>query len=409
PSRSPSPEHEVEQQSQSSEEEVEEHEDGEEREDSEGDEEVGEDEEQEHGEDEEVQGQAQGPRRRGSSTLPKRPIPLDRRPIARPVPPRSWTPPVEGSHKRKVNGILGILCRQHYPGLVQLPEGLEVADTFDHYAAVNDVEDRDGRKFNNKMERVMNEMLDFYRIEEGYEDLAWQVARTACHKLVKDMMYEAHNQAIIDLKTAMDVQVNRKEAITIFPTKEEYLAATLWWMAVHSDCWEVLVDKWCAENWAATHEACRQRRLLMQGPSHHQGSLSLNEYAAKYSEAHGGQPINTFEAFALSHKGKASAAIHCNPEDPPEPYSNPTAYSRLSSYSEVAKEVYRQDYDSRSHDLDGEVVMRAGKGKKHGRYYLRDSVIDTASTPTLSQIRARTVSGGPSIRERPTATQALQA
>ncbi|TVU25444.1 hypothetical protein EJB05_27940, partial [Eragrostis curvula] len=180
-------------------------------------------------------------------------------------------------------------------------------------------------------------------------------------------------------------------------------------MAAHNDCWDVLVDKWCAEDWAARHEACRQRRLLMQGPSHHQGSLSLNEYAAKYSDAHGGQPINTFEAFALSHKGKASAPIHYNPEDPPEAYSNPTAYSRLSSYSEVAKEVYGQDYDPRSHDLDGEVVMRAGKGKKHGRYYLGDSVIDTASTPTLSQIRARSVSGGPSIRERPTATQALQA
>ncbi|TVU19354.1 hypothetical protein EJB05_35498 [Eragrostis curvula] len=53
--------------------------------------------------------------------------------------------------------------------------------------------------------------------------------------------------------------------------------------------------------------------------------------------------------------------------------------------------------------------MRTGKDKKHERYYLGDSVIDTASTPTLSQIRARTVSGGPSIRERPTATQSLQA
>ncbi|TVU14583.1 hypothetical protein EJB05_38058, partial [Eragrostis curvula] len=114
--------------------------------------------------------------------------------------------------------------RQHYPGLVQLPEGLEVADTFDHYAAVNDVEDREGRKFNNLMDRVINEMLDFYRIEEGYEALARQVARTACHKLVKDMMYEARNQAIIDLNTAMDVQVKRKEAVKIFPTKEQYLA-----------------------------------------------------------------------------------------------------------------------------------------------------------------------------------------
>ncbi|KAL6619908.1 hypothetical protein ACP70R_035047 [Stipagrostis hirtigluma subsp. patula] len=66
-----------------------------------------------------------------------------------------------------------------------------------------------------------------------------------------------------------------------------------------------------------------------------------------------------------------------------------------------------------AHDLDGEVVMRAGQGRKHGRYYLGDSVIDTAATPSLSQIRARTTSAGPSIRTRPTATQletqALQA
>lgn len=74
---------------------------------------------------------------------------------------RSWTTPVGGCHKRKVNGILGILCRQHYPGLVRLSETgeLVVADTFDHYAAVNDVADRDGRRYNNKMERVINDML----------------------------------------------------------------------------------------------------------------------------------------------------------------------------------------------------------------------------------------------------------
>ncbi|TVU49777.1 hypothetical protein EJB05_01113, partial [Eragrostis curvula] len=353
-------------------------------------------------------GQATAPRVRGSSTLPKRPIPLDRRPIVRPVPPRSWTSPAGGSHKRNVNCILGTLCKQHYPGLVQLPEGLEIADTFDHYAAVDDVVDRDGRKFNNKMERVINDLWDFYRIEEGYGDLARQVARTACQKLVKDMMYEARAQAIIDYHAVRDVRVDRKAAVKMTLMKEQYLEATPWWMAAHSECWNVLVGKWCAHDWAPRHEACRQCRLMMQGPSHHQSSLSLNEYAAKYSAAHGGEPINTFEAFALSHKGKATAEIHYNPEDPPEAYSNPTAYSRLSSYSEVAKEVYGQDYDPRSHDLDGEVVMRAGKGKKHGRYALSDSVIDTASTPTLSQIRARTVSGGPSIRERPIATQALQ-
>ncbi|CAN6357087.1 unnamed protein product, partial [Urochloa humidicola] len=44
----------------------------------------------------------------------------------------------------------------------------------------------------------------------------------------------------------------------------------------------------------------------------------------------------------------------------------------------------------------------------HGRYALGDSTLDTASTPTLSQIRAR--SANPDIRQRPTAAQsAMQA
>ncbi|TVU00386.1 hypothetical protein EJB05_54207 [Eragrostis curvula] len=70
--------------------------------------------------------------------------------------------------------------------MVLIDERIEMADTFDHYAAVTDAPDRDRRVFRNKMERVIMEMLDFYKIEEGFEDLARQVARTACHKLVKD-------------------------------------------------------------------------------------------------------------------------------------------------------------------------------------------------------------------------------
>lgn len=104
----------------------------------------------------------------------------------------------------------------------------------------------------------------------------------------------------------------------------------------------------------------------------------------------------------MSHKGKATSDVQYNPEDPVSAYSNPSAYSRLSSYSEVAKEVHGADYDPAAHDLDGEIVMRAGGGKKHGRYFLGDSTLDTASTPTLSQIRARSTSADPAIRQRPT-------
>ena len=41
------------------------------------------------------------------------------------------------------------------------------------------------------------------------------------------------------------------------------------------------------------------------------------------------------------------------------------------------------EYDLSAHDLDGEVVKRAGGGKEHGRFWIGDGIIDTASTPTL--------------------------
>ena len=86
----------------------------------------------------------------------------------------------------------------------------------------------------------------------------------------------------------------------------------------------------------------------------------------------------------MSHKGKATLDIRYNLEDGAVAYNNPSAYSRLSAYSEMAKEVHGPEYDPAAHDLEDEVVMRAGGGKKHGRYFLGDGVIDTASTSMLS-------------------------
>jgi hypothetical protein len=40
----------------------------------------------------------------------------------------------------------------------------------------------------------------------------------------------------------------------------------------------MMVDKWISEDWARQHALCRERRLMMPGPAHHQGSLSLGEY-----------------------------------------------------------------------------------------------------------------------------------
>jgi hypothetical protein len=112
-------------------------------------------------------------------------------------------------------------------------------------------------------------------------------------------------------------------------------------------------------------------------------------------------------AYAMAHKGKATSDVSYNSEDPPSAYTNPTVHSRLNQYTEMARAVHGQDFDPSTQDFDGEIVMRVGGGKKHGRYWMGDGVIDTSSTPSLSQIRARSTSASPAIRPRPTTASHL--
>jgi hypothetical protein len=72
---------------------------------------------------------------------------------------RSWTVVdyAEG-HCCLPNGILGLLCREHFSGLVEYARVTGPAYTFDHYTVAPDAVDRDGREFNNKAERVKQEL-----------------------------------------------------------------------------------------------------------------------------------------------------------------------------------------------------------------------------------------------------------
>ena len=107
----------------------------------------------------------------------------------------------------------------------------------------------------------------------------------------------------------------------------------------------------------------------------------------------------------MAHKGKAMSDVYFNLEDLPEAYMNPSVHSRISEYTEVARSLHGSDHYPSTKDFDGQVIMRAGQGKKHGRFWLGDGVINTASTPSLSQIRAWSMSESPSIRTWPTAAQ----
>jgi hypothetical protein len=63
-----------------------------------------------------------------------------------------------GGHDHNPNGILSLLCREHFPGLVEYAGVTGPAYTFDHYAVAPDVVDRDDREFNNKVKRVNQEL-----------------------------------------------------------------------------------------------------------------------------------------------------------------------------------------------------------------------------------------------------------
>jgi hypothetical protein len=61
-------------------------------------------------------------------------------------------------HRRNPNGILGLLCREHFPGLVEYVGVTGPAYTFDYYSIAPNAVDWDGREFNNKAERVKQEL-----------------------------------------------------------------------------------------------------------------------------------------------------------------------------------------------------------------------------------------------------------
>jgi hypothetical protein len=123
------------------------------------------------------------------------------------------------------------------------------------------------------------------------------------------------------------------------------------------------------------------------------------------SASHGGWPCSTLSAYAMAHKGKATSDVTYNPDDGPEAYANPAVYSRLHEYIAMAQEVHGPDYDPSTEPIDPDVLMRVGGGKRHGRYWIADSAIDSSSTPTLSQVRARSTGSSPAIRPQHDSSQ----
>jgi hypothetical protein len=53
----------------------------------------------------------------------------------------------------------------------------------------------------------------------------------------------------------------------------------------HPEYWEHMVQRRCSTKWDEAYNASRERHLMMQGPSHHQGSRGLDKYAEEWVRA----------------------------------------------------------------------------------------------------------------------------
>ena len=107
---------------------------------------------------------------------------------------------------------------------------------------------------------------------------------------------------------------------------------------------------------------------------------------------------NTYTAYALSRLASATMVKPYDPATPAESYSGSSGH-RMATYDDAYKEAKGADADPSAQDLDPELVMIAGGGKKHGRYAIGCSAIPM-TTPSLADIRARQTSSSPAIRSR---------
>jgi hypothetical protein len=92
-------------------------------------------------------------------------------------------------------------------------------------------------------------------------------------------------------------------------------------------------------------------------------------------------------------------------------YTNPTIQPRIVKYTTVARQVRGPDFDPVREPLDPESVVRIGESRKHGRYFVGNSLLVPRDVSTLSQVRCRdrVTSSAPPIERRPNVTETLHA
>jgi glycerol dehydrogenase-like iron-containing ADH family enzyme len=81
----------------------------------------------------------------------------------------------------------------------------------------------------------------------------------------------------------------------------------------------------------------------------------------------------------MAHKGKATSDVSYSVSDGPEAYNNPSFGRRIAEYTKACEQKYGEDYNESEHEIDTDIVMALGGGKKHERLWIGDGIINSSS------------------------------
>ena len=68
----------------------------------------------------------------------------------------------------------------------------------------------------------------------------------------------------------------------------------------------------------------------------------------------------------------------------------PDDFVQQAAYTDAAKEIHGPDYDVMNSPIDASAVYKAGRGKKHGHFFMGAGYISTPTT--LSEVRSTSAS-----------------
>ncbi|KQK18526.2 hypothetical protein BRADI_1g43152v3 [Brachypodium distachyon] len=235
--------------------------------------------------------------------------------------------------------VLGVLLKEHFPGMVLLEgkEEPEVARTWANHVAQPDFQDRENLVYANKAERVKGEFWRFFKLAEGiYDATIARHFKASVKKALSEMFY--HTRAYSVRKYYAEVKkqkLDKAQCIVTHLKHEQYMQ----------------VPPHCPE-YVETYGLLRERRLANPSGMHHQASVNLHGYINNYAKAHPDKErLTSFTAVDYTLTGKASTVSEYT-------YATPTDHAKVTGYAEVFEEVHGPGADPSQHDLDVEVVVR---------------------------------------------------